>query len=126
MVEVDIFLTVLAAVAVIVFWVFGMFVLVYFQHPDDTGNSRLPKLIIVFILSISRIDSSNRCVLYVWCFVMCSCCPWMLGLVTVGTGDFQCIIYGMPFMLLWPLLVFVSFLSLSFGTKQRIHLNLSM
>lgn len=48
-VDVDIFLTIVAPIAVIIFWVIGFFFLVYYQHPDDTGNSRLPKLIIVRI-----------------------------------------------------------------------------
>jgi hypothetical protein len=51
-IKIDIFLTVLAPIAIFVFWVIGVFFLVYYQHPDDTANSRLPKLIIVCSLFI--------------------------------------------------------------------------
>lgn len=52
-ITVDIFLTVLCPIAIFVFWVIGVFFLVYYQHPDDTANSRLPKLIIVCTRFIS-------------------------------------------------------------------------
>lgn len=51
-ITVDIFLTVLCPIAIFVFWVIGVFFLVYYQHPDDTANSRLPKLIIVLSICL--------------------------------------------------------------------------
>lgn len=51
-VTVDIFLTILAPICMIIFWVIGFFFLVYYQHPDDTGNSRLPKLIIILSICV--------------------------------------------------------------------------
>lgn len=77
---IDIFLTVLAPIAVIIFWIIGVFFLVYYQHPDDSANSRLPKLII--ILSI--------------CIVFCN-----IFMLPLDVGSRNSRYGGLPMMYLW-------------------------
>jgi len=50
--QIDIFLTILAPIALIVFWIFSTYVLIHYGHPDDVTGSRWPKLIIVLSLTM--------------------------------------------------------------------------
>jgi len=54
--QVDIFLTILAAVALFVFWIFATYILVHFQHPDDVTGNRIPKLIIILGLTLVNVN----------------------------------------------------------------------